>query len=127
MKIKFTLTIILFVLLFTGCNTKGEKELIIGEWEFKSSINLRTNKTIKKAKRNDPFYAIINKKFIVLTDKKNNNDKFHWKMKNSIIEMNLSNNEIMKFHIKELTEKKMVVEFNSPFTAGKLRIIFGKN
>jgi len=112
-----------------SCTTKEKKELIIGEWKFQSSINLRTNKTIKKATRNDPSYAIINKDIVILTDKKNENenenenDKFHWQMKGDSIILISELNDTLKIYLKEINERKMVVDY---YFLGKTRSIFEK-
>ena len=125
MKINYILTAILFLSLNMSCTTKEKKELIIGEWKFQSSINLRTNKTIKKATRNDPFYAIINKDIVILTDKKNKNEngKYHWQMKGDSIILISELNDTLNIYLKEINERKMVVDY---YFLGKTRSIFEK-
>ncbi len=113
------------LILLSSCRNQEKKELILGDWKFLSSTNLRTNKIIKKFDKTDPLFAIINKDLIILTDKKEKAkaDKFPWKIVGDSLKILLENKDTLSIYLKEINHEKMILDF---YFLGKTRIILEK-
>lgn len=120
------LKLIPIVLLLVACAKKSTKEMLLGEWKFHSSIDLKTNKTIKKGEENKPLYALINKDFIILTTKNNNekDEKYRWKLKADTLELIKSTSkDTFLIYLKFINEERLEIEMDF---FGKLSVKFEK-
>jgi hypothetical protein len=116
----------IFILVITGCKDKTKNELLQGEWKFHSSIDLKTNKTIKKAEKNEPLFALINKDFIILTSKndKERVEKYQWKMIDDSLQLIKSTTkDTFLIYLKLVNEERLEVDMNF---LGKTRLVFKK-
>lgn len=124
---RISLLVITFLILaIVSCKEKTTKEMLLGEWKFHSSIDLKTNKTIKKGEENKPLYALINKDFIILTTKKNNekDEKYTWKLKADTIELIKSTSkDTFLIYLKFINEERLEIEMDF---FGKLCVKFEK-
>ena len=124
---RISLLVITFLILaIVSCKEKTTKEMLLGEWKFHSSIDLKTNKTIKKGEENKPLYALINKDFIILTTKKNNekDEKYRWKLKADTLELIKSTSkDTFLIYLKFINEERLEIEMDF---FGKLSVKFEK-
>ena len=114
------------LLLLVSCAKKSTQEMLLGEWKFHSSIDLKTNKTIKKGEENKPLYALINKDFIILTTKNNNekDEKYRWKLKSDTLELIKSTSkDTFLIYLKFINEERLEIEMDF---FGKLCVKFEK-
>jgi len=127
MKKIILLLITIFLVLITCCSSKSKDKLLLGEWRLHSIIDLEKN-TVEKAQDDEPMYAIINKDYIILTDKKDTkgNEEYRWHLiKDSLMVFwGNKDKDTLSVYLKELNEKKLVVDFNF---LGETRLIFEKN
>lgn len=124
---RISLLVITFLILaIVSCKETTTKEMLLGEWKFHSSIDLKTNKTIKKGEENKPLYALINKDFIILTTKKNNekDEKYTWKLKADTLELIKSTSkDTFLIYLKFINEERLEIEMDF---FGKLCVKFEK-
>ena len=113
---------VIFLFLIASCSTKSKYEMLLGEWKLQSGIDLETH-TINTDI--ESMYAIINKDYIILTDKKDmeRNEEYRWNLKQDSLIVILDGDSLF-IYLKELNEKKMVVDYD---LFGKTRLIFEKN
>ncbi|MFN2372343.1 MAG: lipocalin family protein [Cyclonatronaceae bacterium] len=119
------MTLLMFTIplfLMASCSSKSKNEMLLGEWKLQSEIDLETH-TINNDV--EPMYAIINKDYIILTDKKDmeRNEEYRWNLKHDSLIVILDGDSTF-IYLKELNEKKLVVDYDF---FGKTRLIFEKN
>lgn len=119
------MTLLMFAIplfLIASCSSKSKYEMLLGEWKLQSEIDLETH-TINNDV--ESMYAIINKDFIILTDKKDmeRNEEYRWNLKQDSLIVILDGDSTF-IYLKELNEKKLVVDYDF---FGKTRLIFEKN
>lgn len=119
------MTLLMFAIplfLIASCSSKSKYEMLLGEWKLQSEIDLETH-TINNDV--ESMYAIINKDYIILTDKKDmeRNEEYRWNLKQDSLIVILDGDSTF-IYLKELNEKKLVVDYDF---FGKTRLIFEKN
>lgn len=118
--------VVILILLISSCNSKTKNEMLQGEWKFHSSIDVKTNKTVKKAEKKKPLFAVITKNAIILTDKndKTMDEKYFWKLKDdSLLLVKSRRIDTIYIYLKLVNEKRLEVEMDF---LGKTRLVFKK-